>query len=158
VEDQESVRLDVARSARLRLEGLQVRLDELAEQRARCDALIKCLTEEAGHLRALLSVYGESTTPADHPLEVDRTASLADRVVELLKSEARPMHYREIEAALRARGTYTGAGKDPANALLAQFFSDIRLYRTARGTYALAEGQERKSVGVKGKRRGRNRG
>jgi hypothetical protein len=109
------------------------------------------LQEELGLLQALLGRKGqveEPSTPASGSHSSSGTD--ADKVVSLLTDVGRPMHYREIERELRARGQPTAGGQDPANTLLARYFDDERLYRPSRGTYALREwNRTARSVGTK---------
>ncbi len=82
----------------------------------------------------------------------------ADLVVKLLEELQRPLHYREIENELRERGWYAAGGADPANTLLAKYFKDERLYRPAKGVYALRPARKTvRSVGTRGKARQRTR-
>ena len=113
------------------------------------------LTTQRGHLAALL---GPNPAPQSETFQSSATAnpepsdqpSIADRVVALLEELGSPLHYREIERELRARGQVSVGGKDPANTLLSRYFRDARLYRPKRGTYALREHEtEAQSVGAR---------
>ena len=112
------------------------RRSELEEQISHIDALLgKCaVMEPASAAEAGDSGSGNET---------------ADLVVDLLREVGRPLHYREIEQELRARGAIQAEGKNPANTLLARYFNDPRLYRPARGTYDLRNGRSVRSVGTK---------
>lgn len=118
-------------SVRRELEELEARRSELAEQIGHIDALL--MERPAERL----------ADPAD---SAGARSQIADMVVAVLTELDRPLHYREIEKELRARGVEAG-GQDPANTLLARFFNDPRLYRPKRGTYALRNGQRLRSVG-----------
>jgi hypothetical protein len=115
------------------------------------------LHEELGLLHALL---GRKRRPEEPPTSVPRATAPggtdADKVVSLLANMGKPMHYREIERELRARGQVTIGGQDPANTLLARYFDDERLYRSSRGTYALREwNRTARSVGTRRVRKSR---
>jgi hypothetical protein len=104
------------------------------------------------HIAALLNLNGSRPSPE---VVNANTESPADLVVRLL-NETGPLHYREIERQLRARGWYQAGGVDPANTLLSKYFRDPRLYRPQRGVYAVRpEGRTVQSVGTK--RRGTKR-
>jgi len=135
-----------------RLEADIAALDSQIEQlRSRRNAL----NEELSLLRALLGRKQEAEeTGATMPRPASGSKSVADMVVTLLNEVGRPLHYREIERELRARGLIAVGGQDPANTLLARFFNDERLYRPSRGTYALREwNRAARSVGTKRVRR-----
>ena len=108
------------------------------------------LEEQIGHIDALLGndAVTESAGAADSG-DAGSGNDTADLVVDLLREVGEPLHYREIEKQLRERGAIQVEGKDPANILLARFFNDPRLYRPARGTYALTNGRLVRSVGTK---------
>jgi HB1, ASXL, restriction endonuclease HTH domain len=141
--------------AATRLDELEAELSRLTSERAEMDSQITRLAEEGTQLRGLLATYGQKTPVTPATLSIVRhDKSPADHVVDLLSAEARPMHFREIEQQIRARGLYAGSGQDPANALLAHYFNDPRLYRPARGTYAVRPADRIvKSVGTKRARR-----
>ena len=111
------------------------------------------LEEQISHIDALLG-KGAVTERASAAETGDSSSGneTADLVVDLLREVGRPLHYREIEQELRARGAIQAEGKNPANTLLARYFNDPRLYRPARGTYDLRNGRSVKSVGAKRKR------
>lgn len=115
---------------------LTAEIDDLSGQRER-------LEESAEHIRALIG--GAELEGLPQPQEPGQ--SIPDIVVELLRETGHPMHYREIADALLRRGVPGGDGKDPANILLARYYNDERLFRPARGTYALKTGRTAKSVG-----------
>lgn len=132
------------------LEDRLVQIDKerlaLVERRRDLDATLSRLDEERGHIAALLGIEAsEIVTPresTDDPVEL---------VVRLLREEG-PLHYRDIERELRSRGWFQAGGADPANTLLAKYFQDPRLYRPARGKYALRPaGKTVQSVGTKRK-------
>lgn len=131
-----------------RLEADIGALDSQIEQlRSRREAL----NEELSLLRALL---GRKQQAEEFRVGVPHPAcpseSIADMVVTLLGDVGKPMHYREIERELRRRGHIAIGGQDPANTLLARYFNDERLYRPARGTYALREwNRTARSVGAR---------
>ena len=122
---------------------LEEQLRHLEQRRAEID-------EQVGYIDALLGEElgsDDSNTPEATP-----SSHTADLVVELLREVGHPLHYRDIEKELRARGVLRVEGKNPANTLLARFFNDPRLYRPSRGTYSLRDGRSVKSVGTKRKR------
>lgn len=141
---------DLAELLRSRLAQLDIDREELIQRRRELDAALNRIEDERGHIAALLGLNGSSPAPgtvqgsalSDDP---------ADLVVELLRDKG-PLHYREIERQLRARGWYQAGGADPANTLLAKYFNDPRLYRPRRGVYAIRpEGRTVQSVGTKRK-------
>ncbi|MGI8925414.1 MAG: hypothetical protein ACR2HN_02060 [Tepidiformaceae bacterium] len=122
-----------------RLRQCSVDLADATKQREALDERIRRLRGESTKLRAILDEYRGASSSAASPVPLDdKRRSLADEVVELLRELGRPLHYRDIEEALRSRGKYHGGGKDPANALLATYFNDQRLERPSRGTYAFS--------------------
>jgi len=148
----------------MRTEGFEAvlrrRRAELLDERAPIEADIRHLEQRKGqideHIAHIDALLGQEAgdAQANVPVVAKPTGSspTADLVVELLREVGRPLHYREIEEELRARGKLRVEGKNPANTLLARFFNDSRLYRPARGTYALRNGSTAKSVGTKRKR------
>lgn len=132
--------------AKQRLDRLVEERRQVADRMADLQVRIDAIDEEIEHLRALIS-------PQTHAEEVSTSptgVAVADAVVALLEETREPMHYRDIEAELRKRGQAFGTGANPANALLARYFNDPRLYRPRRGTYGLrAWDRSAKSVGVK---------
>ena len=137
--DAELSRILAEESHRLRSEvsAIGVQQRQLEDRRAE-------LERRLSHISALL---GDEQREPSGP---GRVEGVADQVVELLREIGRPMHYREIEQELRARGKVRLGGKDPANTLLARYFRDGRLYRPKRGTYALHnDGDEVRSVGTR---------
>ncbi len=147
-DDHEDQFLALAAERANRLEAdigsLDSQIEELRSRR-------EVLHEELGLLQALL---GRKRQAEELPTPVSRTPSPsgsdADKVVFLLANVGKPMHYREIERELRARGQLAVGGQDPANTLLARYFDDERLYRPSRGTYALREwNRTARSVGTR---------
>ncbi len=137
---------------RRRLAHLDHKRDELIQRRRCLDAELGKIDEERMHIAALLNLNGSRPSPE---VVNANTESPADLVVRLL-NETGPLHYREIERQLRARGWYQAGGVDPANTLLSKYFRDPRLYRPQRGVYAVRpEGRTVQSVGTK--RRGTKR-
>src|SRR5690606_8982284 len=124
---QDKLRTELRR-VRTQLERMRIEEQELGEQLHHIEALLGEGASEPSEQR-------ETETAS-----VARDASVADLVVALLQEVGRPLHYREIEQELRARGQVEMGGQDPANALLARYFKDDRLYRPARGTYAIRSG------------------
>ena len=125
------------------LETNDAQLDEL--QRRRDELAIKL-----EHIDALIGV----DVPPKEWGGDGGDESPADMVVALLSETERPMHYREIERELRARGKGALEGQDPANTLLARYFADERLYRPKRGTYALRDwNRTARSVGTRRRRK-----
>ena len=141
--------------------ALRDRRATLARERdvasARLEALrhdVARLDTDIGHIDALLGEQrAAGAVVAGGPDNRLAENTTADMVVELLR-ETGPLHYREIERELRARGAITIGGKDPANTLLSRFFNDQRLYRPKRGTYALRNGRTAGSVGARRARGG----
>lgn len=133
-----SIPHELVNAARARLAHVEAEMSELSEQRSRIDSAVARLADESSHLDALLATYepGSRSTVVMMPRAV-RLKTLADQVVDLLVERDEPMHYRDIERELRRRGAFSGTGRDPANALLATYYNDDRLFRPSRGTYAI---------------------
>lgn len=110
---------------------------------------VRILDDQIYHIEALL----ESESNDDSTLEVDNASMgknrYADKVVELIKNRGKPMHYREIYESLRQMGFKLPEGKDPATTLLARYYNDSRLFRPKRGTYAIKQGRNDRSVGTR---------
>lgn len=129
------------------LDNIGTRIEELQERR-------RGLVEQRSHLVALM---GDGASPQQAPNRGGADGqgdvsdlSIADRVVALIAERGEPLHYREIERELRARGYVTGGGRDPANTLLSRYFNDPRLFRPRRGTYDLRENNTgARSVGTR---------
>lgn len=144
--------------------ALRARRAELAKERDEASARLEeirqavaRLDSDIGHIDALLgepretgaaAADGMAGQAAGNPAASQAENPAADLVVELLR-ETGPLHYREIERELRARGAIAIEGKNPANTLLSRFFNDQRLYRPKRGTYALRDGRKVRSVGAR---------
>jgi hypothetical protein len=139
-----------------RLKEIEQARSLLTERKRQLDAELSRIEGEREHVLALLGEEQANvvvdTAISNDPVEL---------VVRLLRERGH-LHYREIERELRSRGWYQAGGADPANTLLAKYFDDPRLYRPARGQYALRpEGRTVQSVGTKrkgGARRPRNPG
>ena len=130
--------------------------DAATEQLDDLQRTVARLNADIGHIDALLGetsdADGVATARPSSPPSENRTADL---VVALLGEKGEPLHYREIERELRARGDITIEGRDPANILLSRYFDDARLYRPKRGTYALRNGRNVRSVGARRTRKGK---
>lgn len=130
-----------AESLRTEISALDAETEALASQR-------NALAEQLGHILALLG--DEAVEPLSSPTALNGAtagASIADMVVQLLEETGAPLHYRAISQRLAAAGKVEMVGKDPANSLLARYYSDARLYRPARGTYAIRKRKTEPSVG-----------
>ncbi len=99
---------------------------QVAEEQAARDQL----TSQIGVLNRLLADGSEDLDAPDAP------RADANAVIEVLVDRGKPMHYRDIYAALAGVGFKVG-GEDPASTLLARFYDDPRLVRVARGTYVV---------------------
>lgn len=112
--------------------------------------LEKALLEaHLGHIDALL---GEGIMKVEAGEVIERSGverTIVDEVIELIRENGGPIHYREIERRLRDKGVSIPEGKDPATALLVRYYNDERLFRPGRGTYDLRNGRNVKSVGTK---------
>ncbi|HXF50331.1 MAG TPA: winged helix-turn-helix domain-containing protein [Dehalococcoidia bacterium] len=139
-----------------RLAELAQELQGFEERRHNLEKEIERLRREMTYLEGFLRIHeGPSGEASEPTIELQQYPSLADMVVDLLREAGEPLHYREIEKRLRAKGLYKAGGRDPANTLLAHYFNDPRLFRPRRGTYALREWQpDALSVGTR-RRRGR---
>jgi hypothetical protein len=132
---------------------LQERLIHVSERsmviRSELDKLkaeLESLDEERSHLEALIALAQQSN--ADRKVvRLPMVMADAESVVGLLREVGRPLHYREIAKMIQDRGVALPGGADPANALLAKYFDDPRLYRPSRGTYALRLKGNERSVG-----------
>ena len=145
-EDQDQFLTLAARRAKLLEADIGVLDSQIEELRSNREVL----HEELGLLQALLGRKRQVEEPQIPAPSSSPGESDADKVVSLLTNVGRPMHYREIERELRARGQVTAGGRDPANTLLARYFNDERLYRSSRGTYALRErNRTARSVGTR---------
>ncbi len=139
----------VLRQRRSELDQEQAPIEEQLLELKRRSAEIG---EQIAHIDALLGNSSAGEPENSEPPTAAPRNPTADAVVNLLQEVGEPLHYKEIERGLRARGVVEVEGKNPANILLARFFNDPRLYRPARGTYALRNGRSTKSVGAKRKR------
>ncbi|MDP2676032.1 MAG: hypothetical protein Q8Q00_14205 [Dehalococcoidia bacterium] len=155
-----------------RLERLETGIGEVTTEIDRLNRELAAADREREYLRSLLAIWEpDQWEHLSGEVFVNRTngakgtsaaviaaQDAAEMVVRLLEEVHQPLHFREIEKELRARNWYVAGGADPANTLLAKYFDDARLYRPARGIYALRpEGETVRSVGSKRKTR-RNRG
>jgi hypothetical protein len=150
----DSTNLTSAAESRLRDATAQLR--ELEQRYRDTEQEIARLRTEIGHLEGILQLHGVRLARNEVPqmLRALGVVDVADTVVEVIREAGVPLHFRAIEQRLRDRGVH-GGGKDPANVLLAKYFDDARLYRPARGTYALREWD--KSASSVGKRRVRRK-
>lgn len=138
-----------------RVERVDTELREVDSRIAELQERRRDLTDQRGHLVALMGERALSQQPAPD-LDASRepgavgSPSIADRVVALIAEVGKPLHYRDIEREMRARGQVAVGGRDPANTLLSRYFNDPRLFRPSRGTYDLREnGPGEKSVGTR---------
>ena len=121
--------IEAARSELKRLDTLLAAGEQqVSAEQAKRDGLASQLAD----LDRLLT--GESDN-ADVP---DAPRADADAVLEVLVDRGKPMHFRDIYAALADVGFKVG-GADPASTLLTRFYDDGRLERVARGTYQIDE-------------------
>lgn len=130
---------------RRRAERVERSIRELRSQVSKLQTQLQAAETERSHLVALL---GDRAPPSDI-LPDANPISDSERVVTILGQIGRPLHYRQIADEFTARGWPLPSGADPVNALLARFYDDQRLYRPARGTYALRPaGKQVSSVGT----------
>ena len=138
--------------------ALLKRRDELEEERVDKEIQIEewqkrleWLDEQIDHIEALLEPVTQTadTSPRLMPDVPQGKNKFADAVVNLIRENGAPMHYREIHEALRHKGVDLPEGKDPATTLLARYYDDERLYRPKRGTYAVGDRRRNRSVGVR---------
>ena len=101
---------------------------QVAEEQAARDQL----TSQIGVLNRLLADESEDLDTPDAP------RADANAVIEVLVDRGKPMHYRDIYAALAGVGFKVG-GEDPASTLLTRFYDDPRLLRVARGRYDVVD-------------------
>ena len=121
--------IEAARSELKRLDDLlTVAEQQVSAEQAKRDGLASQLAD----LNRLLT--GEADD-ADTP---DAPRADADAVLAVLVDRGKPMHFRDIYAALADVGFKVG-GADPASTLLTRFYDDDRLERVARGTYQIYE-------------------
>lgn len=129
-------------------ERIKRKQEEIAGIRVRRDAVIK----QAEKLRDLLATTELETadavpdvhSPVATRRHVGGRIADADAVVELIREQGAPMHYRAIHQTLVDRGFEIG-GKGNPDTLLSRYFNDPRLVRVYRGTYGLSE-QSRNAV------------
>jgi len=142
-----------------RLEELRAREEslraELAERLRVVSEEVTAAEARQRHIQALLTLEGSPmvvSQPVTEAVTWRSAGSLADEACNVLQEAGREMHYREIVAALEAKGI-TVPGKDPANNLVAHIFNDRRLLRPRRGVYGLREWFPKgmKSVGARRK-------
>lgn len=141
-----------------RLSQIDEEREKLAQRRSELDGALNRIDEERSHIAALLGL--DATSASAVKAEGGAFSQDPVELVVRLLDETGPLHYRDIERELRARGWYRAGGADPANTLLAKYFQDPRLYRPRRGVYAIRpEGRTVQSVGTKrkGLRRGTRR-
>ena len=109
------------------------------------------IVEALSHLDALLRIEGW-IRPEDDILQIPHSSSRSgkepiDAAHDILDSEGKPIHYRELTKRLEDQGTYL-SGKDPAATLLSRMSRDRRFRRgTERGTYGLASWRMRRGSG-----------
>lgn len=130
-------RQETARIVRAQIDVLRKEREALIGRRQRLDSEIASVDADIRKLEAVLQ-------PSDGSTHRGRTVSslasgTADLVCELLAEADTPLHYRTIYERLRDREPRLPQSDDPATALLARYFNDHRLYRTAPGTYALRQ-------------------
>ncbi len=132
-----------------RLESLSGEMEVLEVRRKQIDSELERVQAEVTHLRGLLALHGVIVDQRPAASTGDQ-ATIADQVISVIRQAKAPLHYREVYESMKAAGLFQGGGQDPANTLLAKYFNDKRLYRPARGTYALREWQPgAASVGTK---------
>lgn len=95
------------------------------------------------NLEDLLALEGDSGAPPPSRLEGSSASARSQRFIdaayETLKSEGKPLHYRELAQRLADAGVYV-PGKDPAANLIAHMSRDPRFGRsTNRGVYGIVE-------------------
>lgn len=122
------------RVVRERIASLRAERETLIGKRRGLDEEITSLDAEIKQLEAVLhpnagdvSVRTPSAT----------STTTADLVCDLLTETGTPLHYRAIYERLLTREPRPPRSTDPATALLARYYNDPRLRRTAPGTYAL---------------------
>lgn len=121
--------IEGAQRERERLDGLLAATEQkVAEAQAERDRLATQISDLS---RLLSDEPGDLDTP-------DAPRADADTVLEVLVDRGKPMHFRDIYAALADVGFEVG-GADPASTLLTRFYDDTRLERVARGTYRVRE-------------------
>ena len=121
--------IEAARSELKRLDDLLTAAEQqVSAEQAKRDGLASQLAD----LNRLLTGEADDVDTPDAP------RADADAVLEVLVDRGKPMHFRDIYAALADVGFKVG-GADPASTLLTRFYDDARLERVARGTYQVCE-------------------
>ncbi|MDD5093738.1 MAG: HTH domain-containing protein [Dehalococcoidia bacterium] len=120
--------------------------DEYSKKLGQLQSLRKQLEEAIQHVDALLKIEGGIYEPvALTGVKADEPAiAPADIAFGILEEQGKPMHYRDIAAEVKKRGTDL-LGKDPAATLLTKLSRDDRFKRISRGTYALSAWKVRKA-------------
>lgn len=122
--------------AQEQLDGVNARLVEVEEEIASLQEERATLVGQRAHLRGLVNPTAKADGTKDGQIDVQLTR---DAVVDLIRANGRPMHFRNDIYPRLARAGHEIEGKDPARTMLSRIFNDARLHRTARGEYGLAE-------------------
>ena len=123
---------EFVKAARSELKRLDDLLTAAEQQVAEAQEMRDRLVSQLADLNRLLTGEADDVDAPDAP------RADADAVLEVLVDRGKPMHFRDIYAALADVGFKVG-GADPASTLLTRFYDDGRLERVARGTYQLYE-------------------
>ena len=134
-----------------RRDTLEEKRDEIEAERDELQERVDWLDEQIEHIDALL---GRDPEPAEVSTALGTDARqgknrLADAVVTLIRENGASMHYKQIYDSLRGKGVDLPTGKNPATTLLARYYNDPRLYRPKRGTYAVGDRRQNRSVGAR---------
>ena len=119
--------------ARARMEDLRRGIEDLTKKR---DAINQSIADYQDELNRLEGTYPDNGAARGRGRR-HTGQETAEVVLEILKGEGKPLHYRQIHLRLVARGVEPPSSDDPATAFLARYFNDPRLVRTAPGTYAV---------------------
>jgi len=121
--------------------------DRLLKQAVGIEEAIRPLQEQLTRVRGQLDFIERAlqigagieqpTKPANELQAVK--PNIADRVLELLKEAAQPLHISEIRNRYIAKG-FTVPGRGNESNLLVYIVRDPRFIRVSKGTYAVAEG------------------
>ncbi|MBI4299926.1 MAG: winged helix-turn-helix domain-containing protein [Chloroflexi bacterium] len=127
-------------------------LEEISELQRQLEPLaaeLKRKREKVAAVERLLALEGIAPAGAlaENGQASLRRQRLADMAFETLRAAGRPMHYRELCAAVAAAG-FNVPGKDPATNLIAHIGPDPRFLRVKRGTYSLVEWKPAEDVVV----------
>ena len=124
------------------IELAQEQLDAVNARLAQIDGEIVGLQDERAmllgqraNLQGLVNPSAKANGARSGKADVQSTR---DAVVDLIRENGAPMHYRDDIYPRLVQAGHEIGGKDPVNTLLSRIFNDARLRRTGPGMYELA--------------------